>query len=120
MNKTYVLDSSFPITEKALEKAVIKALTQNGITMPNAASVASANALPELSSKTFLIGSFTLFRGLDKWENLMITEKSFFLSLTETIYCDPLSESSHRDDSDEGSQLMFLCRFNKSYVFKQI
>ena len=36
----------------------------------------------------------------------MIIERSFFLSLTETIYCDPSSEPSYQDGSDEGSQHM--------------
>ena len=38
-----------------------------------------------------------------------------FLLLIEIIYCDPSSEQSHQDGSDEGSQLMFLCRINKDY-----
>ena len=37
------------------------------------------------------------------------------LFLIETICCDPSSEVSHRDGSDEGSQHMFLCRINKYY-----
>ena len=37
----------------------------------------------------------------------MIIER-FFLFLTETIRCDPSSESSRRNDSDEGSQLVFI------------
>ena len=45
----------------------------------------------------------------------MITEGLFFLFLTETICCDPSSEPSHRDGSDEGSQPMFSCRINKNY-----
>ena len=38
----------------------------------------------------------------------MITEGQFFLFLTETICCDPSSELSRRDGSDEGSQHMFV------------
>ena len=38
-----------------------------------------------------------------------------FLFLIETICCDPSSEPSRRDGSDEGSQHMFLCRINKNY-----
>ena len=51
-------------------------------------------------------------RALDKREYLMII---FFLFLIETIGCDPSSEPSHRDGSDEGSQHMVLCRINKIY-----
>ena len=36
-----------------------------------------------------------------------------FLFLIETISCDPSSEPSNQDGSDEGSQYMFLCRINK-------
>ena len=46
-----------------------------------------------------------LTRALDKREYLMII---FFLFLIETIYCDPSSEPSGRDGSDEGSQHMFF------------
>ena len=42
-------------------------------------------------------------RALDKREYLMI----LFLFLIETIGCDPSSEPSHQDGSDEGSQHMF-------------
>ena len=45
----------------------------------------------------------------------MITERLFFLFLIETICCDPSSELSRRDGSDEGSQHMVLCRINKNY-----
>ena len=41
-------------------------------------------------------------------EYLMI----FFLFLMETICCDPSSEPSRRDGSDEGLQHMFSCRIN--------
>ena len=44
----------------------------------------------------------------------MITE-IIFLFLIGTICCDPSSEPSQRDGSDEGSQHMFLCRINKNY-----
>ena len=46
----------------------------------------------------------------------MIIE-GFSLFLIETIYCDPSSELSHQDSSDEGSQLMFLRRTNKNSKF---
>ena len=36
-----------------------------------------------------------------------------FLFLIETIFCEPSSEPLHRDGSDEGSQLMFICRTDK-------
>ena len=39
----------------------------------------------------------------------MITEGLFFLFLIYNICCDPSSESSLREGSDEGSQHMFLC-----------
>ena len=39
----------------------------------------------------------------------------FELFLIETICCDPSSESSHRDSSDEGTQHMVLWRINKNY-----
>ena len=38
----------------------------------------------------------------------MIIEGQFFLFLTETICCDPTSEQSHCDGSDEGSQFMYV------------
>ena len=50
-----------------------------------------------------------VLRTLDKREYLMI----IFLFLIETICCEPSSEPSHRDGSDEGSQHMVLCRINK-------
>ena len=37
------------------------------------------------------------------------------LFLNETICCDPSSEPSCQDGSDEGSQHMFSCRINKNY-----
>ena len=45
-----------------------------------------------------------LSRALDKREYVMI----IFLILIETICCDPSSEPSHADGSDEGSQHIFL------------
>ena len=51
-------------------------------------------------------------RALVKREYLMI----IFIFLIKTICCDPSSEPSHRDGSDEGSQHMFLCRSNKYYA----
>ena len=39
----------------------------------------------------------------------------FFLFLIETICCDPSSEPSRADGSDEGSQHLVLCRINKNY-----
>ena len=50
-------------------------------------------------------------RALDKRENLMIN--NFFLFLIETICCNPSSEPSRQDGSDEGSQHMFLCRIKR-------
>ena len=44
-----------------------------------------------------------------------VFDDNFFLFLIETISCDPSSEPSRRDGSDEGSQPMFLCRNNKNY-----
>ena len=38
-----------------------------------------------------------------------------FLFLIKTICCDPSSEPSHRDGSDEWSQHTFFCRINKNY-----
>ena len=38
-----------------------------------------------------------------------------FIFLIENISCDPLSELSRQDGSDEGSQHMVLCRINKNY-----
>ena len=52
-------------------------------------------------------------RALDK-EYLMITEGSSFLFLIETICFDPLSESSRRDGSDEGSQHRYFAELTKS------
>ena len=55
---------------------------------------------------------FTCYiRAVDKREYLMI----IFLFLIEIIYCDPSSEPSRRDGSDEGLQHMFLWRINKNY-----
>ena len=45
----------------------------------------------------------------------MIIGGYFFLFLTETIQCDPSSESSRRDGSNEGLQRIFLYRINKQY-----
>ena len=33
----------------------------------------------------------------------------------EKIFCDPSSEPSHQDNSDEGSQYMFSMRYKKNY-----
>ena len=38
-----------------------------------------------------------------------------FLFIMETICCDPSSELSRRDGSDDGSQHMVLCRIKKNY-----
>ena len=43
----------------------------------------------------------------------MIIEGYFFLFLIETVCCDPLSESSQRDGSGEGSQHMFYAELQK-------
>ena len=45
----------------------------------------------------------------------MKIEGLFFIFLIKTICCDPSSEPSFQDGSDEGSQYMFLCRTNKNY-----
>ena len=45
----------------------------------------------------------------------MVIERYIFLFLIETICCDPSSEPSHRDGSDEGSQHMFSCRVDKNH-----
>ena len=37
-----------------------------------------------------------------------------FLISHPNICCDPSSEPSRRDSSDEGSQHMFLCRINEN------
>ena len=55
--------------------------------------------------------SVTIFRTVDKREYLMI----IFLFLIKIICCDPSSEPSDQDGSDEGSQCMFLCRINENY-----
>ena len=39
----------------------------------------------------------------------------FSLFLIETICCDPSSEPSRQDGSDEGSQHTFLWRINKNH-----
>ena len=39
----------------------------------------------------------------------MITEEKLFLFVIETICCDPSSELSRQDGSDEGSQHICLC-----------
>ena len=57
----------------------------------------------------------SIIRALDEKELLMITEGKFFLFLSETMCCDPSSELSCQDASDEGSQHMCLCRNNKNY-----
>ena len=44
----------------------------------------------------------------------MIIEGKFFLFLIETICCDPSSEPSHQDGSNEGSQYTVLCRIKKN------
>ena len=54
-------------------------------------------------------------RALDKREYLMMFDGYFFSFLNETICCDPSSEPSQRDGSDDGSQLMVLCRIIKIY-----
>ena len=51
-------------------------------------------------------------RALDKKAYFMI----IFLICHGNICCDPSSEPSCRDGSDEGSQHMFLCRINKNYA----
>ena len=55
-------------------------------------------------------------RAPDKREYSMITEGYFDFFLIENICCDPSSELSCRDNSDEGSQHKFLCRIDKNYL----
>ena len=51
-------------------------------------------------------------RALDTREYFMKIEEWFFLFLTQTICCDPSSEPSRRDGSDEGSHhMLWLRRF---------
>ena len=45
----------------------------------------------------------------------MVIEGKYFLFLIETICCDPSSELSRRDSSDERDHNMFLCRINIKY-----
>ena len=40
----------------------------------------------------------------------------FFIYLNENIHCDPSSETSRRDDSNEGSQCMFLRKNKENYL----
>ena len=47
----------------------------------------------------------------------MITKGYFLLFLIETVCCDPSSEPSRRDGSDEESQHMLLWRIDKTYPF---
>ena len=56
-----------------------------------------------------------IFRALDKREYLMII-KDILLILHKNICCDPSSEPSQQDGSDEGSQHMVLMRNNKKYL----
>ena len=44
----------------------------------------------------------------------MIINGYFFFFLIETICCDPSSEPSRQDGSDEGLQHMFLFTINKN------
>ena len=57
----------------------------------------------------------TSSRALDKREYLVIIREIFLLTLHKTICCDPSSEPSHRDGSDEGSQHMVSMRNKKNY-----
>ena len=43
-----------------------------------------------------------------------VFDDNLFLFLIETICCDPSSELSCRNSSDEGSQHMFICRINEN------
>ena len=54
-------------------------------------------------------------RALGKRGYLIIIEGYFFLFLIETLHCDPSSEPSRRDGSDEGSQCIFVCRIKENY-----
>ena len=53
--------------------------------------------------------------GVPNFRIFTVIEGYFFLFLIKTICCDPSSELSCRDGSDEGSQHTFLCRTNKNY-----
>ena len=53
-------------------------------------------------------------RALDENGYLVIIEGIFLFSVIESICCDPSSELSCRDGSDEGSPHMFLCRIKKN------
>ena len=55
------------------------------------------------------------FRALDKRECSVIIWK-FLLILHKSICCDPSSEPSRRDGSDEGSQHMVSMRNKKKYL----
>ena len=56
----------------------------------------------------------TVLRALDKREYLVIIRDNFFLILYKNLCCDPSSELSQRDSSDEGSQHMVLIRNKKN------
>ena len=56
-----------------------------------------------------------IVRGLDKRECLVIFRDIFLLILYKTIYCDPSSEPSQRDGSDEGSQHTVSITNKKNY-----
>ena len=71
----------------------------------------SYNIIGILYTDYHFIDINVILRARDKREYLMIF---FFLFLTETICCDPSSEPSRRDGSDEESQHMCLSRINKN------
>ena len=45
----------------------------------------------------------------------MIIRDNFCFFCINNIFCDPSSEPSQRDGSDEGSQHMVLMRYKKNY-----
>ena len=53
-------------------------------------------------------------RVVDKKKYLMII-RDFLLVLHRNICCDPSSELSHRDSSDEGSKIMVSLRNKQNY-----
>ena len=65
------------------------------------------------SQETSGYQSGSCIRALDKGEYLIIG--IILLILYKNICCDPSSEPSHRDGSDEGSQHMVSMRNKKNY-----
>ena len=59
-------------------------------------------------------------RALDKREYLVIIRDIFLIILHKNICCDPLSEPSHQDVLDEGSQHMVWMRISNKKNYHQI